>query len=69
MAQAVVSTKFQVVIPREIRRNIGLKSGQILQIIEKSGVITMVPDQPVRGMKGYLRHMKTHGLRDKKDRS
>lgn len=68
MAQAVVSTKFQVVIPREIRREIGLKSGQVLQVIAKGGVITMVPDQPIAAMKGFLKGMRTTRLREKKDR-
>jgi AbrB family looped-hinge helix DNA binding protein len=68
MAQAVVSTKFQVVIPKEIRRDIGLKSGQRVQIIAKSGVITMVPDQPVGKMKGYLKGMKSRALREKRHR-
>jgi AbrB family looped-hinge helix DNA binding protein len=69
MAQAVVSTKFQVVIPREIRRDIGLKSGQIVQIVAKNGVITMVPDQPLKSMKGYLKGMRSRALREKKDRA
>jgi len=68
MAQAVISTKFQVVIPKQIRREIGLKSGQVVQIISKSGVITMVPDQPIGRMKGYLKGMKAGLLREKKDR-
>ena len=69
MARAVVSTKYQVVIPREVRRDIGLKSGQVVQIIAKGGVITMVPDQPLRRMRGYLKGMKTGALREKKDRA
>jgi AbrB family looped-hinge helix DNA binding protein len=68
MAKAVVSTKFQVVIPKEIRRDIGLRSGQVVQVIAKGGVITMVPDQPLGRMRGYLKGMKTHSLREKKDR-
>jgi AbrB family looped-hinge helix DNA binding protein len=68
MAHAVVSTKFQVVIPKEIRRDVGLKSGQVVQIIAKSGVITMVPDQPLGKMKGYLKGMKSRALRERRDR-
>jgi AbrB family looped-hinge helix DNA binding protein len=68
MAYAVVSTKYQVVIPREIRRDIGLKSGQVVQIFAKGGVITMIPDQPIGRMRGYLTGMKTGALREKKDR-
>ena len=69
MARAVVSPKFQVVIPKVIRREVGLKSGQVVQIISKGGVIAMVPDQPVEQMRGYLKGMKTSALREKKDRS
>jgi AbrB family looped-hinge helix DNA binding protein len=68
MARAVVSTKFQVVIPKDIRREVGLKSGQVVQVIAKGGVITMVPDQPIGRMKGYLKGMKVRSLRQKSDR-
>ena len=69
MAKAVVSTKFQVVIPKEVRREIGIRSGQVVQVISKSGVITLVPDQPLSGMRGYLKGMKASRLREKKDRA
>jgi len=68
MARSVVSTKFQVVIPKEVRRQVGLKSGQVLEIIARSGVITMVPDQPIARMRGYVKGMKVRSLREKKDR-
>jgi AbrB family looped-hinge helix DNA binding protein len=68
MAEAVVSTKFQVVIPKDIRREVGLKSGQVLHVIAKGGIITMVPDQPIARMRGYVKGMKVRSLREKKDR-
>lgn len=69
MARSIVSTKFQVVIPREIRREIGLKSGQTVEIIAKGGVITMVPDEPIGRMRGFLKGMKARSLREKRDRA
>ena len=69
MAHAVVSPKFQVVIPKAVRREIGLKSGQVVQVISKGGVITMVPDEPLERMRGFVKGMKTSALREKKDRS
>jgi AbrB family looped-hinge helix DNA binding protein len=69
MPQAVVSTKFQVVIPKEIRNEISLKSGQILHIIAKGGVITMVPDQAIRRVRGYLKGMNTSHLREKRSQA
>jgi AbrB family looped-hinge helix DNA binding protein len=68
MAEAIVSTKFQVVIPKDIRREVGLKSGQVLQVIAKGGIITMVPDQPIGRMRGFVKGMKVRSLREKKDR-
>jgi AbrB family looped-hinge helix DNA binding protein len=68
MAQAVVSTKYQVVIPKEIRREVGLKTGQIVQILAKNGIITLVPEQPLTSLRGYLKGMKIDSVREKKDR-
>lgn len=68
MAETVVSSKFQVVIPKSVRVDIGLKTGQILQVVGKGGVITLVPDQPVTRLRGFLKGMRTAGLREKKDR-
>jgi len=68
MEYAVASTRYQVVIPKEIRRDIGLKPGQVLQIFAKGGVIAMIPDQPTGRMRGYLKGMRTGALREKKDR-
>jgi AbrB family looped-hinge helix DNA binding protein len=69
MAHAVISPKFQVVIPKAIRRDAGLQSGQVVQIVSKGGVISLVPDQPVGRMRGYLKGMRTSALREKKDRA
>ncbi|HEY3132521.1 MAG TPA: AbrB/MazE/SpoVT family DNA-binding domain-containing protein [Acidobacteriota bacterium] len=68
MAKSVVSTKYQVVIPKEIRKEIGLKSGQIVQVIAKNGVIALIPEQPLAQLRGFLKGMKTDRVRDKRDR-
>lgn len=68
VAETIVSSKFQVVIPKEVRNAMGLKTGQVLQVVGKRGVITLVPDQPVAKLRGFVKGMKIAGLRDKKDR-
>jgi AbrB family looped-hinge helix DNA binding protein len=68
VARALVSTKYQVVIPKQVRREVGLKSGQTVQVIAKNGIITLVPDQPLTAMRGFLKGMKKGGVRQKKDR-
>jgi hypothetical protein len=43
-------------------------AGQQFQVIAKRGVITLVPDRPVCEMRGFVRGIRTIGLREKKDR-
>ncbi len=68
MAIVKVSSKYQVVIPREIRERIHVRPGQRLVVLEKGGVITLVPDEPLPKLRGSLRGMETKGLRDERDR-
>ena len=46
MAQAKVSTKYQVVIPKSVREEVQLASGQVVQVIAKGGVITLAATSP-----------------------
>ena len=39
MAPATISSKFQIVIPKQVREELRLKPRQRLQVIEKSGII------------------------------
>ena len=68
MAQTVVSTKFQIVIPKEIREQVHLKSGQVMHVLVKNGIITLVPDQPLSSLRGRFKGMPTDGVREKVDR-
>jgi len=68
MPQATISSKYQIVIPKEIRREVPLASGQVVQIVAKNGVITLVPDRPLSSLRGYLKGMKTDGMREKRER-
>ena len=52
MARAIVSAKFQVVIPKDIREQTGLRKGQALQVISKGGVISLVPERPLSDLEG-----------------
>jgi AbrB family looped-hinge helix DNA binding protein len=68
MAQTVVSSKFQIVIPKEVRERLDLVQGQVLQVVAKRGVITLVPERPISELRGFVRGMDTDGVRDKEDR-
>jgi AbrB family looped-hinge helix DNA binding protein len=68
MAQTVVSSKYQIVIPKEVRRQIELEKGQVLQVVVRNGVITLIPDRPLSELRGFVKGLDTEGLRDKEDR-
>ena len=68
MARTVVSTKFQVVIPKDIRKETGLRKGQAFQVISKGGVISLVPERPLSELKGFAKKARSNGFREKRDR-
>lgn len=69
MATTTISSKFQVVITKEVRDKLRLIPGQRLQVVEKGGVITLVPELPLVSLKGALKGMSTTDVREKKGRS
>lgn len=68
MATTTISPKFQIVIPKEVREKLHLTPSQRLQVVEKGGVITLVPEVPLKSLKGVLKGMSKADLREKKDR-
>ena len=68
MPQVTVSPKFQIVIPREIRERLGLRPGQQITLLERDGIITAIPDQPLEKLRGILKGMSRKGLREKRER-
>ena len=68
MTQVTVSSKYQVVIPKDVRRQVSLRTGQKLAVVVKEGIITLLPDRPLASFRGFLKRMKVGGLREKRDR-
>ena len=68
MATITISTKFQIVIPKEVREKLHLSPQQRLQVVEKGGIITLVPEVPLKSLKGALKGMSKSDIREKKDR-
>jgi AbrB family looped-hinge helix DNA binding protein len=64
-----LSKKIQLVIPKEIREKLGLHPKQRLHVMEKGGVITLVPELPLVSLQGALKGMSTTDVREKKSRS
>jgi AbrB family looped-hinge helix DNA binding protein len=55
MTTSLLSPKYQVVIPKEIRRALGLKPGQKLSVIEKDGHIELRPILTPEQLVGFLK--------------
>ena len=68
MTQTVVSSKYQIVIPKEVRSKIDLEKGQVLQVVVRNGVIMLIPDRPLSELRGFVKGMESSKLRDKEDR-
>jgi AbrB family looped-hinge helix DNA binding protein len=68
MSRTKVSSRYQIVIPKDIRARMDIRPGQEFELIAKGGVVTLVPDKPIVSMRGFVRGMKTTGFREKKDR-
>ncbi len=64
MTTVTVSPKFQVVIPKEVRESIGLKAGEILQIIQYGQRIELIPVKTIKSLKGMLKGMNTNFVRE-----
>ena len=64
LSEVTISSKYQVVLPKEIRSRLNLKAGQKLQIIVKGNVLTMVPLYPANKMRGMFKGMDISGFRE-----
>ena len=55
MSMVTVSSKYQVVIPKQVRERANIKPGTKLQMVEVNGIIQMVPVIPILEMRGYFK--------------
>jgi AbrB family looped-hinge helix DNA binding protein len=64
MEIATVSPKYQVVIPKRVRRALGIRPGQKVQVIPYEGRIELIPVRPIRQARGSLPGIDTSVQRD-----
>ena len=68
MGEVTISSKFQVVIPRDVRKQLQLKVGQKLKVVVKGQTINLVPEIPLSEMRGFLKGMDKSRLREEDER-
>jgi AbrB family looped-hinge helix DNA binding protein len=54
-----ISPKYQIVIPRAIRAQLGLRAGQKIQAMVYQDRIELVPVRPARELRGFLKGIDT----------
>jgi AbrB family looped-hinge helix DNA binding protein len=68
MTTVTVSSKFQIVIPEDVRLRLKLQPGQKVVVIEKDGVVHMIPLKPVKEMRGIAKGIVAQNVREELDR-
>jgi AbrB family looped-hinge helix DNA binding protein len=70
MTSSILSPKFQIVIPKEIRKSLNLRAGQRLHLVAKDGKIEIRPILTPAEFVGFLKD-KAHlpFEREKSDRA
>ena len=57
MTAVTVSSKYQIVIPQEARKKLGIKAGMRLQAISEDSVLRLVKEPEIDEIAGLLRGM------------
>ena len=68
MTQVKLSSKYQIVIPEDVREALGLKPGQAMQVMAYGGHVVAVPVRPLSEVFGMFPGIDTHVDRDDEDR-
>jgi AbrB family looped-hinge helix DNA binding protein len=68
METVILSSKYQLVIPRGARERLRLRPGTRITVLDKGGVIFLVPERPLRSYRGIVRGVRVKGLREKRER-
>jgi len=59
MTVVTISSRFQVVIPKNVRETLDLKPGQQVEAIPFKGRIELIPLEPIESMRGFLKGIDT----------
>jgi AbrB family looped-hinge helix DNA binding protein len=64
MKTVTVSSKFQVVIPREVRESMDLQPGTRVQVLQYENRIEIIPLKEPKSLRGYLKGIDTEVQRE-----
>jgi len=64
MHTVTLSPKYQVVIPKTVRKALRLRPGQKMQVVEYDGRIELIPERDIEELRGFLRGINTDFQRE-----
>jgi AbrB family looped-hinge helix DNA binding protein len=59
MKQVTVSSKFQVVIPREVRESMDIQPGTRVQVLQYENRIELIPLREPKTLRGFIKGIDT----------
>lgn len=59
MNTVTLSSKFQIVIPRDVREEMQLEPGEKFRVLRYGDRVELIPVRPIEEMKGFLSGMDT----------
>lgn len=68
METVSVSQKFQVVIPKSVRELLKIRPGEKMVVVEKDGLVHMIPVGNMKKSRGIAKGVSVQGLRDETER-
>ena len=68
MSTVTVSQKFQIVIPKDIRRHLNIRPGEKIVVVEKGKTIHMIPVGRIKESRGIAKGASSDNLRDESER-
>jgi AbrB family looped-hinge helix DNA binding protein len=60
-----ISPKYQIVIPKNIRKKLNIKPGQKFQVLEYKGRIELIPQKDISELRGFVKGINTESIREK----
>jgi len=66
--QVLISSKYQIVIPKVIRNKLRLRKGERMHIRVKGGSVILVPDKPIQSFRGVLKGTRLDDIREEGER-
>ncbi len=68
MTRVTLSSKYQIVIPDDVRRELGLQPGQQFDVLALGGRLHVVPARSMSDIVGLYPGIDTSAVRDEQDR-